>query len=44
MNIINLVPSNAAAEVACLTPAEMAELEAWFSWVDSINDAAEGIA
>ena len=37
MNIINILPSTARDEYACLTPAEVAELEAWFNWVDEVN-------
>ena len=38
MNIINIVPSNARDEVASLSIEEAMELEAWFNWVDAIND------
>jgi phage-related minor tail protein len=41
MNIINIVPSTARDEVISLSAAEQAELNAWFSWVDSINDEIE---
>jgi hypothetical protein len=41
MNIINIVPTTARDEVASLSPAEVAEVEAWFSWVDAINDEVE---
>lgn len=45
MNLINIVPShsNARDEIAALSPSEIAELEAWFSWVSESNDKAEGI-
>ena len=41
MNIINIVPSNVRDEVASLSAAEAMELEAWFNWVDAINDEVE---
>lgn len=41
MNLINLLPRNAAAEYANLTDADRAELHAWFDMVDAINDEVE---
>jgi len=41
MNLINSLPSTAAAEIATLSPAEIAEMDAWFSFVDSVNDEIE---
>ena len=41
MNLINLFPRSAAEEIAALSPAERAEMEAWFSFVDSVNDETE---
>lgn len=38
MNLINSLPSTAAAEIAALSPAEIAEMEAFFSFVDAVND------
>jgi len=40
MNLINLFP-RAADEIAALSSAERAEMEAWFSFVDSVNDETE---
>ena len=33
--------SSAAAEIAALSPAEHAELQAWFAWVDDLNDEVD---
>ena len=33
--------STAAAEFANLSPAEHAELQAWFAWVDDLNDEVD---
>jgi len=41
MNLINLLPRNAAAEYANLTDADRAELHAWFDMVNAINDEIE---
>lgn len=41
MNLINLLPSNAAADYASLTDADRAELHAWFDTVNAINDEIE---
>ena len=41
MNLINLLPRSAAEEIAALSPAEIAEMEAFFAFVDSVNDEAE---
>jgi len=38
MNLMNILPSSAAAEIAALSPAEIAEMEAFFSFVDTVND------
>lgn len=38
MNLINLLPSNAAADYASLTDADRAELHAWFDMVDAVNE------
>ena len=35
MNLFNILPSNAAADLALMTPAELAELEAWFDERDA---------
>lgn len=40
MNLINLFP-RAADEIAALTPVERAEMDEWFSFVDSVNDETE---
>jgi hypothetical protein len=44
MNLFNLLPSNAAADLALMTPAELAELEAWFSERDTEEYAWERLA
>lgn len=41
MNLINLLPSNAAADYASLTDADRADLHAWFDTVNAINDEVE---
>lgn len=41
MNLINILPTAARDEIASLTPAEVAELEVWFNWVDSVNDEVD---
>ena len=41
MNLINLLPSNAAADYASLTDADRADLHAWFDMVNAINDEVE---
>ena len=41
MNLINLLPRNAAAEYANLTDADRADLHAWFDMVNTINDEVE---
>ena len=41
MNLINLLPSNAAADYASLTDADRADLHAWFDMVNTINDEVE---
>jgi hypothetical protein len=41
MNLIDILPSTAAAEVAALSPAEIAEMEAFFSFVDAVNDEVD---
>ena len=41
MNLINLFPRTAAADIASLSPAEIAEMEAFFSFMDRVNDEAE---
>ncbi len=41
MNLINSLPSTAAADVAKLSPAEIAEMEAFFSFVDAVNDEVD---
>lgn len=41
MNLINSLPRSAAEEIAALSPAEIAEMEAFFAFVDSVNDEAE---
>ena len=41
MNLINSLPSTAAADVAKLSPAEIAEMEAFFSFVDTVNDEVD---
>ena len=41
MNLINLLPSTAAADYASLTDADRAELHAWFDMVDAINDEVD---
>ena len=41
MNLINLFPRSAAEEIAALSPAEIAEMEAFFAFVESVNDEAE---
>ena len=33
--------STAAAEIAALSPAEHAELQAWFAWVDDLNEEVD---
>ena len=33
--------SSAAAEIAALSPAEHAELQAWFAWVDDLNEEVD---
>ena len=43
-NLINPminVTSNAAEEIANLSPAEIAEMEAFFAFVDQLNDEVE---
>lgn len=41
MNLINSLPTNAAAEYANLTDADRADLHAWFDMVNTINDEVE---
>ena len=41
MNLMNLLPSTAAADIASLSPAEIAEMEAFFSFMDCVNDEVE---
>lgn len=41
MNLINLLPSNAAADYASLTDADRAELHAWFDMVNAVNDEVD---
>lgn len=41
MNLINLLPRSAAEEIAALSPAEIAEMEAFFAFVDSVNDEVD---
>jgi len=41
MNLINSLPRTAAAEIAALSPAEIAEMEAFFAFVDSVNDEVD---
>lgn len=41
MNLINSLPSSAAADIAALSPAEIAEMEAFFSFVSGVNDEIE---
>ena len=41
MNLINLLPRNAAADYASLTDADRADLHAWFDMVNTINDEVE---
>lgn len=41
MNLTDILPSTAAAEVAALSPAEIAEMEAFFSFVDTVNDEVD---
>ena len=41
MNLINSLPSNAAADYASLTDADRAELHAWFAMVDAINEEVD---
>jgi len=41
MNLINLLPRTAAEEIAALSPAEIAEMEAFFAFVDSVNDEVD---
>ena len=41
MNLINSLPTNAAAEYANLTDADRADLHAWFDMVNAINDEVE---
>ena len=41
MNLTDILPSTAAADVAKLSPAEIAEMEAFFSFVDTVNDEVD---
>jgi hypothetical protein len=41
MSLLNILPSTAAADIASLSPAEIAEMEAFFSFMDCINDEIE---
>ena len=41
MNLINLLPSTAAADYASLTDADRADLHNWFDTVNAINDEVE---
>ncbi len=41
VNLITSLPSTAAAEIAALSPAEIAEMEAFFAFVDSVNDEVD---
>jgi len=41
MNLINSLPTNAAAEYANLTDADRADLHAWFDMVNAINDEVD---
>ena len=41
MNLINSLPRTAAEEIAALSPAEIAEMEAFFAFVDSVNDEVD---
>ena len=41
MNLINSLPSNATADYASLSDTDRAELDAWFSWVDDLNDEVD---
>ena len=41
MNLIHLLPSSAAADIASLSPAEIAEMDAFFSFMDCVNDEIE---
>lgn len=40
MSLINLFP-RAADEIASLSPAELAEMDAWFAFLDQANEQAE---
>jgi hypothetical protein len=40
MSLINLFP-RAADEIALLSPAELAEMDAWFAFLDEANNEAE---
>lgn len=41
MNLINLLPRTAAEEIAALPPEEIAEMEAFFAFLDSVNEETE---
>jgi len=38
MSLIDLLPSTAAADIASLSPDEIAEMEAFFAFLDSVNE------
>jgi hypothetical protein len=38
MSLIDLLPSTAAADIASLSPDEIAEMEAFFAFLDAVND------